>query len=88
MKIISVDFDETYSSDPVLFGAFIDLAKARGHIVLCVTSRSPDYDNSDIQAAMKDIEIIYTNGKNKRQALIEQGVPEVDIWIDDMPEFI
>lgn len=88
MKVIAVDFDDTYTADPDLFNAFIQLAKAKGHYVVCVTSRPPDFDNSDIERAMPGIEVIYTNGKQKREAAIEQGLPDVDIWVDDMPQYI
>jgi len=34
--IISVDYDETYTRDKILWDSFIKQAKARGHTVLCV----------------------------------------------------
>lgn len=88
MQVISVDFDDTYTSDPDLFGSFIKLAIERGHLVICVTSRNQNRDNADIESAMQGIEIVYTNGKPKKEAVKDQGIPEVNIWIDDMPQHI
>lgn len=86
MKVIAVDYDNTYSDDPELFTAFIRLATERGHYVMCVTSRHPnDPRNAEVEQAFKGFEIIYASGKPKIEAVAEYGAPEVDIWIDDMP---
>lgn len=41
--IISVDYDETYTRDKILWDSFIKQAKMRGHTVLCVTARCELY---------------------------------------------
>lgn len=86
--IIALDFDDTYTSDPVLFGEFAKLAKDRGHYVMVVTYRRASYGVSDIEAALPGVEIVTTEGQQKRQYLLDNGFPEPSIWIDDMPELI
>jgi hypothetical protein len=84
MSRIAVDFDETFTDDPLLWGAFIQQAKARLHHVMFVTFRSDKGDNSDIfaEAEALGIEVIFTSGRQK------QHVVEADIWIDDQPQTV
>lgn len=81
---IALDYDDTITRDETLWRAFIDLAKTRGHSVAIVTSRSPDYENSDLElfARAMNLGIVYASHKPKRLAY------EADVWIDDMPETI
>ena len=79
--IIALDHDETYTKDPELFDSFIELCKARKHIVVIVTYRKPE------QKIDHSIEVFYTSGKPKAEYMREQCF-EPDIWIDDWPELI
>lgn len=84
MRCIAVDYDETFTDDPALWGAFIQLAQAKGYRVLFVTYRHERGDNVDIRrdAETLGIPVTFTNGKQK------QHVVAADIWIDDSPETI
>lgn len=84
--MIGLDYDNTYTDDPVLFGEFIKLAQSRGHIVFVTTARNHD-NIKDIQNALPELEIIASAGGPKRPATNAYGV-SIDIWIDDMPEII
>lgn len=81
---IALDYDDTITRDELLWRGFIYLAKSRGHSVGIVTSRSPDYENSDLEtfARAMNIGVVYASHKPKR------WVYEADVWIDDMPETI
>lgn len=84
MKIISIDYDDTYTSDPELYELFIKQARARGHYVVMVTYRNQDkHPIDDVQG----IEIFYTNGMLKADYMRTIDLSP-DIWIDDMPEII
>ena len=82
--IIALDFDETYTEDPILWAAFINKCKVRGHSISFVTFRSDNGDNSDIkyEAECLGLEIVYTAGKQKQHCF------KADVWIDDAPETI
>lgn len=84
---IALDYDETYTADPILWDGFVQAAIRRGHEVCFVTFRSSDFPpvmNEDIEmdALSLGIKIIYTGGKQKSTMF------DADIWIDDSPVLI
>jgi hypothetical protein len=84
MKIISVDYDDTYTADPSLFSEFIEMAKRNGHYVIMVTSRN---ENTSPITDVSGIEIFYTNGRLKEDYMNEIGLTP-NIWVDDSPQNI
>lgn len=78
---IALDYDGTYTQDPVLWGAFILQAEARGHEVFCITNRFPD------QVAEIACPVFYTSMDKKGHHAVRMGL-KPDIWIDDHPERI
>jgi hypothetical protein len=84
---ISLDFDDTYTKDPVLWNAFIQLAKDRGHNIRIVTFRKKTMTDPMLDALAKKIPVIYTEYTQKRKFTNDMGW-KVDVWIDDSPEFI
>ncbi len=82
---IAIDYDDTYTRDPLMWVNIIAFFKRRGHMVYCVTSRS--YHASSpviIDLGNKVDEIYYTNGKAKQPFMFAQGI-RIDVWIDDNP---
>ncbi|MFT6988191.1 MAG: hypothetical protein ACJASL_000151 [Paraglaciecola sp.] len=81
---IALDYDETYTEDPVLWTAFVNHCVARGHSVTFVTYRPENANNAYIEsdAERLGIDIIYTAGKQKQHCF------KADVWIDDCPETI
>ena len=82
MKIIAVDYDDTYTELPEIFEDFMKACKSKGHVVFFVTYRHPGIDKIETSW-----EVFYTGGKPKAEYMRSQGL-EVDIWIDDYPELI
>ncbi|RWB40453.1 MAG: hypothetical protein EOQ44_25260 [Mesorhizobium sp.] len=87
---IALDYDQTYSADPVFWEAFGNLARWYGHDVRIVTARNAELDRT---APLVEVErhfpVIYCRGIAKKWFLTHFGdgfVP--DIWIDDKPESI
>ena len=79
---LSLDYDGTYTRDPVMWDAFIASAKGAGHEVICVTMRFPDEERIDMP-----VEVVYTSRQAKAPHMAALGrVP--DIWIDDNPKWI
>jgi hypothetical protein len=82
--IFALDYDETFTDEPILWEFFINKAKERGHSVTFVTSRghhnSHDY-NDDIFADAKrlGIEVVFCFGEQKISKF------KADVWIDDCP---
>ena len=84
---IALDYDQTYTRDPDLWNEFILSARIRKHQVFIVTMR---YENSE--AIPQDVasmvnRVIYTERRGKRAKMQFLQLP-IDIWIDDMPDFI
>lgn len=88
---IALDFDGTFTADPVLWQNFVAMAKQRGHDVKIVTARHKGFnnsvnwlDNGPVEQAAKDmgVEIVYCGMQQK------QDVYGADIWIDDRPDMV
>lgn len=90
MLNIAVDFDRTYTADPILWLVFMDRAKARGHFPFIVTARNQEEDWCPYLDQLHDdgFEIFCTNGVAKKWYMENIARQQVDIWIDDKPENI
>lgn len=86
--MLALDYDDTYTRDPIFWDEVIRLAKQRGHSVICVTARHARYQQEVADALEAKVEaIICTNGKAKHPAAYKAGyMPSV--WIDDCPQWI
>lgn len=86
MIIISLDYDATFTIVPDMWLAFIKNAPA--HVkIYCVTMRYPE-EGHDIDPRLTDlVEVIFTSRQAKRKYMENLGI-HVNIWIDDMPDFV
>lgn len=85
---ISLDYDNTYTRDPVMWDTIIGIMNLSGHSVYVVTMRYPSEGEEVEKHLAHQVErIIYTSRKGKMDYLQQQMV-SIDIWIDDMPWFI
>lgn len=84
-----LDYDETFTADPMFWMDFIDLSKERGHKVVIVTYRDSDLDWTAWLNILKDLGVpVYcTAGVAKGWWMQHFGEP-IHIWIDDKPERI
>ncbi len=95
--LFGIDFDDTFSADPVFFHSFLDLIEKSGHKAIIVTNRKkPLFGDSsvmegiDLQEVTKNrIPVVFANSssKTKRKAAFDEGF-KVDIWIDNNPYWI
>lgn len=90
--IIALDFDDTFTSLPKEFAAFVHLAQDAGHEVYCVTARKKSFENErEIREAFAfhnlSLPIIFCNEYLKRETMEKLGI-YVDVWIDDSPNMI
>ena len=81
---IALDYDGSYTADPALWDAFIASARLRGHEVHLVTMRA---ESEPVRLGAHVDRIHYTDRKAKRPYMEARGLP-VQVWIDDMPDFI
>jgi hypothetical protein len=86
--LICLDYDGTYTADPIFWDQFIDNAKASGHRVICTTMRYEDEGDEVKEYLESRVEAIYfTSRSAKKPWLLQRGI-KPDIWIDDMPEWL
>ncbi len=82
---IGLDFDETYTLDPMFWDQFIQLAEGCGHVVVVVTCRRNTPENREVlDVALDGRAAIFTDLGSKVLKMNHLGLP-VDVWIDDDP---
>lgn len=79
MPTVAIDHDGTYSLNPPAWNKCIDVLKAAGFDVLCITSRFPDCPLPPLP-----FPVHYACGESKWEFAHRKGIA-VDIWIDDTP---
>ena len=81
---IAMDYDETFTVDPILWTEFITRCQERGHSVTFVTYRDSRWGNEDINTDAESLRVavIFTAGKQKQHCF------SADVWIDDSPETV
>lgn len=87
---IAIDFDGTFAANPALWRNFItDAQNIWGYQIVCVTGRSDEGEwGKEVKEAIDGlIPIVFAGHRWKREAAQAAGY-EVNIWIDDNPEYI
>ncbi|MGD9878927.1 MAG: hypothetical protein AB7F22_07790 [Reyranella sp.] len=87
---IALDFDGTYTLDPLAWDAFIIAMQRAGHLVMVVTLRAADADQLALESHFYSIgcPVIYCDGQPKHTILKEDYGYVPDIWIEDDPRSI
>ena len=84
----SLDYDNTYTTDPVMWDALIDMMKRYGHKVYVVTMRTPE-EGEEVRKYLADkVEMVICTSRKAKQDYVTSMNVRIDIWIDDMPWFI
>ena len=85
--IVSIDYDNTFSADPVAWEFAIAALRSRGHVVICVTARQESQASKAVltHELPNGIPIVFSGDQAKEVAAIKHGYL-VDVWIDDRPE--
>jgi hypothetical protein len=87
--ILAIDFDGTYSADPVLWAGFAAIVKAAGHALILATSREPTMANEgELRAVIGWTLPIVWCGRQRKRAACKAAGYDVAIWIDDQPDTI
>ena len=90
---ISIDFDRTFTANPSMWGQFAKQSAEAGNRVVMVSRRpnTPD-DQAEVEGTLgeyKDAfsDVLLVGDTMKDEAAKAAGI-NVDIWIDDSPQFI
>ncbi len=84
---IAIDYDGTYTADPLLWLDFIQKALDKGHKVVCVTMRWEGESDSMDPRLKNLVPVVFTARQAKHPYVKKQGI-DVHIWIDDCPHFV
>ena len=89
--ILSIDYDDTYTRDPLFWNWVAQEAISRGHDVWCVSARHQTHMDdaaNTIGTIIGPDKCIGSNGRAKRDYLFREKSVYADVWIDDMPDTI
>ena len=86
--LLALDYDETYTRDPIFWDMVIELAKKRGHTFICATMRHEHEGQEIIQDLQHKVEKIIFTGRKAKFAFVNEAGYYPSIWIDDMPHFL
>lgn len=81
--IIALDYDKTYTREPVLWKKFISDCQKLSHVVICITMRYPHEKILDMP-----LDAIYYTSRKAKLIWAKANNIEVDIWIDDKPGWL
>lgn len=85
---IGIDFDGTFGADPEMFAAWVEMLRSRGHRAVLVTARAGTaHDKAEVKPVVGGLPIVWAGSEWKRRAAARAGWV-VDIWIDDLPEYV
>ena len=87
MKIVCLDYDQTYTDFKELCNLIIDKQAEFGYKVILCTMRFPDEEGDDLFELKNRINVYYSSRQAKREYLASLDIYP-DICIDDCPEWI
>ena len=86
--LISLDYDDTFTADPIFWREVVKLGAKHGHKFICCSARYNDVGNrNELERNLPDIPIVLCGHKSKWHVSRERGF-NVDVWIDDTPDSI
>lgn len=77
-----MDYDGTYTQDSEFWDAFCDLARARGHEVICIAQREV---SDRVAVTSAPAMLIHYIGIETKVAYCARKDIEIDVWIDNDP---
>jgi len=87
MKVVALDYDDTYTLAPELWVGLIRIMVGYGWKVVIVIYRdSSSFSDMDLNIPHVS-DYIFTSGRAKQKHCEDNGL-KIDIWIDDNPEAI
>lgn len=86
---ICIDYDGTYTCDPIFWDKVITLAKRHGHDVICATMRHENDEGADVREMLgHQVSNIYFTSRRAKQPALESVGVKPDIWIEDCPRWL
>jgi len=83
-KTYSIDYDDTFTSDPDAFTDIANVLRNRGHEVIITSQRCEKYEADMRKVVGQTLPIVFASGMSKEAAARLHGYA-VDVWMDDVP---
>ena len=87
---IGIDFDKCYRADPETWREVVNIFQQNGHECVLITKRRP-HNEEQVEEVKRVVDgqmpILFAGERYKNEVAEEYGY-EIDVWIDDHPEFI
>ena len=87
MRIVCLDYDESYNTFPELFETIIEKSHELGYTVILATMRFEHESDNILEKLSERIPVYFTGRRGKMNFLRDLGI-NPDIWIDDAPHWI
>ena len=81
--LLGLDWDGTVTKDKAFWKAVYYLAKACGHDIIIITMR---YEHEPVDSDWPGL--VYYTGRKAKKPWCEANGIKIDIYIDDMPEWL
>lgn len=82
---IGLDYDDTYTRDPLMWDKVCTYMRNRGHKIYLVTWRFESEAQELFKHFASILDGVYPTGrKAKEKFMYDQGI-RIDVWIDDNP---
>src|SRR5688572_571493 len=86
MQTINLDYDDTFTTDPIFWRRFAEDALNCGKTILCICARRESVESrKELEFAYPKGVLIYFTGHNPKKKFAEDRGIKVDIWIDNNP---
>lgn len=85
--IIAIDYDNTYTADPLAWNEVIKILISAHHTVICVTARPEIMGQPVLDSVGQLVPVLFAGAEWKREYALKRGY-KVNVWIDDSPEYI
>ncbi len=87
MQTMNVDFDNTFTSNPIFWTKVIKLAQESGINIICISARRDcEESRKFLTQSFPDGVIIYFTNHNPKIEYAKKRNIKVDIWIEDNPK--
>lgn len=85
--LIALDYDDTYTRDPLGWLTVVTFMKSKGHEFICCTMRTPG-EAHNLHAPLREVMPVHCTSRKAKQAFLADLGIYPDVWIDDNPRWL
>lgn len=85
--LIALDYDDTYTRDPLTWLTVVAFMKEKGHTFVCCTMRTPG-EAHNIHPPLRSLMPIHCTSRQAKAEFLAKLNIFPDVWIDDNPRWL